>query len=106
MKIGFIGLGNVGSKLANSLLRNKFNLTGMDLGTKRTLEDYESYAGFNFKEQWVQQHTLDNKEPHNPEVNEENPWKMKNEEWRNKNEEWIMNNEKWLTYKWKMKNDM
>ena len=31
MKIGFIGLGNVGSKLANSLFRNKFNLTVMDL---------------------------------------------------------------------------
>ena len=27
MKIGFIGLGNVGGKLANSLLRNKFDLT-------------------------------------------------------------------------------
>ena len=27
MKIGFIGLGNVGGKLAGSLLRNKFNLT-------------------------------------------------------------------------------
>ena len=31
MKIGFIGLGNVGGKLANSLLRNKFNLTVRDL---------------------------------------------------------------------------
>jgi len=31
MKIGFIGLGNVGGKLAESLLRNKFNLTVMDL---------------------------------------------------------------------------
>ena len=31
MKIGFIGLGNVGSKLAGSLLRNKFNLTVIDL---------------------------------------------------------------------------
>jgi 3-hydroxyisobutyrate dehydrogenase len=31
MKIGFIGLGNVGSKLANSLLRNKFELTVRDL---------------------------------------------------------------------------
>ena len=31
MKIGFIGLGNVGSKLAGSLLRNKFNLTVLDL---------------------------------------------------------------------------
>ena len=33
MKIGFIGLGNVGSKLAGSLLRNKFNLTVIDLDT-------------------------------------------------------------------------
>ena len=31
MKIGFIGLGNVGGKLAESLLRNKFNLTVIDL---------------------------------------------------------------------------
>ena len=31
MKVGFIGLGNVGSKLAGSLLRNKFNLTVLDL---------------------------------------------------------------------------
>jgi len=26
MNVGFIGLGNVGGKLAGSLLRNKFNL--------------------------------------------------------------------------------
>ena len=31
MKIGFIGLGNVGGKLAQSLLSNKFNLTVIDL---------------------------------------------------------------------------
>ena len=31
MKIGFIGLGNVGGKLAHSLLRNKFELTVRDL---------------------------------------------------------------------------
>ena len=31
MKIGFIGLGNVGRKLAESLLINKFNLTVIDL---------------------------------------------------------------------------
>jgi len=31
MKIGFIGLGNVGGKLADSLLRNKFDLTVKDL---------------------------------------------------------------------------
>ena len=33
MKVGFIGLGNVGSKLAGSLLRNKFDLTVRDLDT-------------------------------------------------------------------------
>ena len=31
MRIGFIGLGNVGGKLAGSLLRNNFNLTVRDL---------------------------------------------------------------------------
>ena len=31
MKVGFIGLGNVGGKLASSLLRNKFDLTVIDL---------------------------------------------------------------------------
>ena len=36
MKIGFIGLGNVGGKLANSLLRNKFDLTVRDLDKKLT----------------------------------------------------------------------
>ncbi len=34
MKIGFIGLGNVGGKLAGSLLRNKFDLTVRDLDEK------------------------------------------------------------------------
>ncbi len=36
MKIGFIGLGNVGGKLAASLLRNKFDLTVRDIETKLT----------------------------------------------------------------------
>ena len=36
MKIGFIGLGNVGSKLAGSLLRNKFDLTVRDLDQNLT----------------------------------------------------------------------
>tara|TARA_B100000579_G_scaffold365149_1_gene324377 strand:- start:276 stop:1217 length:942 start_codon:yes stop_codon:yes gene_type:complete len=36
MKIGFIGLGNVGGKLAASLLRNKFDLTVQDLETELT----------------------------------------------------------------------
>ena len=34
MKIGFIGLGNVGGKLAGSLLRNNFELTVLDLNSK------------------------------------------------------------------------
>ena len=36
MKIGFIGLGNVGSKLAGSLLRNKFDLTVKDINKNLT----------------------------------------------------------------------
>jgi 3-hydroxyisobutyrate dehydrogenase len=36
MKIGFVGLGNVGGKLAGSLLRNKFDLTVRDLDKKLT----------------------------------------------------------------------
>jgi len=38
MKIGFIGLGNVGGKLAESLLRNKFDLTVRDLDNELTKE--------------------------------------------------------------------
>jgi len=38
MKIGFIGLGNVGGKLAGSLLRNKFDLTVRDLDSNLTKE--------------------------------------------------------------------
>ena len=36
MKIGFIGLGNVGGKLAGSLLRNNFDLTVRDLDQELT----------------------------------------------------------------------
>ena len=36
MKIGFIGLGNVGGKLAKSLLRNNFELTVRDLDQNLT----------------------------------------------------------------------
>jgi len=36
MKIGFIGLGNVGGKLSGSLLRNKFDLTVRDLDNNLT----------------------------------------------------------------------
>ena len=46
MKIGFIGLGNVGGKLAGSLLRNKFDLTVRDLDEKLTKLARE-YCGLN-----------------------------------------------------------
>ena len=36
MKIGFIGLGNVGGKLAGSLIRNKFDIIVRDLDNKLT----------------------------------------------------------------------
>jgi len=41
MKIGFIGLGNVGGKLASSLLKNKFDLTVRDL-EKNLTNDFEN----------------------------------------------------------------
>jgi hypothetical protein len=37
-----------------------------DFGKVRTVEDYERYAGLNFKKRAVQQHTLDFKLPPNP----------------------------------------
>ena len=40
MKIGFIGLGNVGGKLAGSLIRNKFDLTVRDLD-KNLMKSFE-----------------------------------------------------------------
>ena len=36
MKVGFIGLGNVGGKLAGSLLRNKYDLSVIDLDSSIT----------------------------------------------------------------------
>ena len=44
MNVGFIGLGNVGGKLAGSLLRNKFNLTVRDLDENLTKQFKDSGA--------------------------------------------------------------
>lgn len=44
---------------------NGYDLTGYDLGTARTIEDYEVYAGVNFKTRSVQKYTLDNQYPPN-----------------------------------------
>ena len=46
MKIGFIGLGNVGGKLAGSLLRNGFDLTVRDLNEQTVREFIERGAIF------------------------------------------------------------
>ena len=43
MKIGFIGLGNVGGKLAGSLLRNKFDLTVRDLD-KNLMKNFKKFG--------------------------------------------------------------
>ncbi len=44
MNVGFIGLGNVGGKLAESLLRNEFNLTVRDLDKNLTKQFKDSGA--------------------------------------------------------------
>ena len=38
LKIGFVGLGNVGSKLAGSLVRNGFDVTVRDLNADLVVE--------------------------------------------------------------------
>jgi hypothetical protein len=62
-------------------LRNRklFEMDGLErdidfgpygFGTERTLEDYERYAGINFKKRGVQQYTLENKEPPGPAIDD------------------------------------
>lgn len=50
------------------------SLEGYDLGTVRTLRDYEKYAGVHFKRKAVQKYTIDNKYPPNPEIIDEEIW--------------------------------
>ena len=62
---------NIARAKIRQLLRtedNGFDLTGYDLGTERTLHDYEKYAGVDFKKKSVQKYTLDNQYPPNPKV--------------------------------------
>jgi hypothetical protein len=62
---------NIARAKIRQLLRtedNGFDLTGYDLGTERTLHDYEKYAGVDFKKRSVQKYTLNNQYPPNPEV--------------------------------------
>lgn len=53
---------------------NGYDLTGYDLGTVRTLRDYEKYAGVHFKRRAVQKYTLDNNYPPNPPSASEEEW--------------------------------
>ena len=66
-----------GDRNTNSHLRNRklFEMDGLekdidfgiyDFGTERTLEDYERYAGVNFKKRSVQEYTKNNKFAPNP----------------------------------------
>jgi len=55
----------------------EIDLTGYDLGTVRTIHDYEKYAGVDFKQKSVQKYTIDNKYPPNPEVEDWNDSLMK-----------------------------
>lgn len=50
------------------------DLTGYDLGTERTLRDYEKYAGVNFKKKSVQKYTIDNLYPPNPLIRDNDLW--------------------------------
>jgi hypothetical protein len=50
------------------------DLTGYDLGTARTLRDYEKYAGIHFKRRAVQKYTLDNGYPPNPFIKNDELW--------------------------------
>ena len=52
------------------------DLTGYDLGTVRTLRDYEKYAGIHFKNMAVQRYTLENKYPPNPAIKDETLWEQ------------------------------
>jgi len=54
----------------------EIDLTGYDLGTVRTLRDYEKYAGVNFKTRAVQKYTVDNKYPPNPLIENDELWEQ------------------------------
>ena len=53
---------------------NGFDLTGYDLGTVRTLRDYEKYAGIHFKKKSFQKWTSDCKFPPNPLIIDDKEW--------------------------------
>ena len=68
---------NIGRAKIRQLLReenNGFDLLGYDLGTVRTLRDYEKYAGIHFGKRAFQRYTKENKFPPNPVIENEEEW--------------------------------
>jgi len=68
---------DIGRSKIRQLLRtedNGFDLTGYDLGTVRTLRDYEKYAGIHFKKKSFQKYTSDRLFPPNPVIEDEEAW--------------------------------
>ena len=66
-----------GREKIRKLLRvedNDWDLTGYDLGTKRTLRDYEKYAGIHFEKKSFQKYTKDNFLPPNPAIEDDKEW--------------------------------
>jgi hypothetical protein len=66
-----------GREKIRKLLRvedNDWDLTGYDLGNKRTLRDYEKYAGIHFEKKSFQKYTKDNFLPPNPVIKDEAEW--------------------------------
>lgn len=53
---------------------NGFDLTGYDVGTVRSIRDYEKYAGVHFKTRSVQKYTIDNQFPPNPLIENDVEW--------------------------------
>lgn len=53
---------------------NGFDMTGYDVGTVRTVRDYEKYAGIHFKKKSFQKYTKDNYPPPNPVIEDEKEW--------------------------------
>jgi hypothetical protein len=53
---------------------NGFDLRGYDLGTVRTLREYEKYTGIHFKKKSFQKYTVDCKFPPNPLIIDEIEW--------------------------------
>jgi hypothetical protein len=68
---------DIGRAKIRQLLRvedNGYDLTGYDLGTSRTLRDYEKYAGIHFKKKSFQKWTQQNQLPPNPSIENEQEW--------------------------------